>query len=207
MKSNDLCEKLNIMIENPHCELEYNKDYELLIAVMLSAQCTDKRVNIVTKSLFSKYSLRQIANLSLDVLEREIKSLGSYSKKAYYTKKIAESLINDYAGKVPNNREYLESLPGVGRKTCNVVLSELFDAPTIAVDTHVERVSKRIGLVKANDDVSKIEHKLMKYFEKKDYNRVNHQLVLFGRYICTAKNPNCEKCLINCQHKKTKEIL
>lgn len=205
MMNKDLCEKLNLMIENPVCELNYNADYELLIAVMLSAQCTDKRVNMVTKELFDKYSLKDIANLDIKETEKIIKSLGSYTKKAAYMKAIANSLLENYDGKVPNNREYLESLPGVGRKTCNVVLSELFDVPTIAVDTHVERVSKRIGLAKEKDDVHIIEKKLMKAFDEKDYNRVNHQLVLFGRYICTAKNPNCDKCLIGCKHKKTKE--
>ena len=205
MKNNELCEKLDLMIENPQCELSYNKDYELLIAVMLSAQCTDKRVNIVTKELFSKYDLRDIANLDISVIEQMIKSLGSYTKKAYYMKEIANSLLVNYDGKVPNDRAYLESLPGVGRKTCNVVLSELFDVPTIAVDTHVERVSKRIGLAKYKDDVATIEKRLMKYFNVDDYNRVNHQLVLFGRYICTAKNPHCDNCLIACKHKKTKE--
>ncbi|MBE6148563.1 MAG: endonuclease III [Firmicutes bacterium] len=205
MKSSDFCEKLNLMIDNPRCELNYNLDYELLIAVMLSAQCTDKRVNIVTKQLFSKYDLRDIANLDLKTIEQMIKSLGSYTKKAFYMKEIAKSLIGNYQGKVPNNRAYLESLPGVGRKTCNVVLSELFDVPTIAVDTHVERVSKRVGIAKNNDNVAIVEKKLMNYLNKEDYNRVNHQMVLFGRYICTAKNPKCDKCLINCKHKKTKE--
>ena len=206
MKNSDLCEKLNVMIENPKCELNYTKDYELLIAVMLSAQCTDKRVNLVTKDLFSKYNLKDLAEIDLKVLEGILKPLGSYTKKAIYTKNIAISLLRDYNGYVPNDREYLESLPGVGRKTCNVVLSELFDVPTIAVDTHVERVSKRLGLVDVKDDVSNIEKKLMEFFDEKDYNRVNHQMVLFGRYICTAKNPKCENCIINCKYKKTKDL-
>ena len=202
MKNSELCEKLDLMISDPKCELNYNRDYELLIAVMLSAQSTDKRVNIVTKSLFSKYTLKDLSSLDLSILEKELKSLGSYTKKAYYTQKIAQNLLRDYDGKVPNNREYLENLPGVGRKTCNVVLSELFDIPTMAVDTHVERVSKRIDLVEETDGVKVIEEKLMNFFEENTYNRVNHQLVLFGRYICTAKNPNCDQCLINCKHKK-----
>ena len=202
MKNKVLCEKLDLMIKNPCCELNYHTDYELLVAVMLSAQCTDKRVNMVTDSLFKNYSLRQIADLPLTKLEDELRSLGSYTKKAYYLKNIAIRLLADYDGKVPNNRGYLESLPGVGHKTCNVVLSELFDVPTIAVDTHVERVSKRLELVNANDDVKTIEKKLENQFDKKDYNRVNHQLVLFGRYICTAKNPKCEECLIKCKYKK-----
>lgn len=205
MKNKELCNKLDIMIPNPRCELNYSKDYELLIAVMLSAQCTDKRVNVVTANLFNKYSLEDIADLDLSILEAEIMSLGSYTKKAYYMKEIANSLLKNYNGHVPNDRAYLESLPGVGRKTCNVVLSELFDVPTIAVDTHVERVSKRIGLANLNDGVTSIENKLMNEFAIEDYNKVNHQLVLLGRYICTAKNPKCSKCIINCKYKKGKE--
>ena len=205
MKNKELCNKLNIMIPNPKCELNYSKDYELLIAVMLSAQCTDKRVNIVTEELFKKYSLEDIASLDIVVIEKQIKSLGSYTKKAYYMKAIAQSLLLNYQGKVPNDRKYLESLPGVGRKTCNVVLAELYNEPTMAVDTHVERVSKRLGLVSPDDNVAIIERKLMEQFDENDLNRVNHQLVLFGRYICTAKKPNCKKCIINCPYKKTKE--
>jgi len=192
------------MVPNPKCELNYRKDYELLIAVMLSAQCTDKRVNMVTDDFFKKYNLEDIAGLDIKEIEQSIRSLGSYTKKALYMKEIAMKLLNDYNGVVPNNRKYLESLPGVGRKTCNVVLSELFNVPTIAVDTHVERVSKRIGLAKEKDSVQIIENKLLKAFDIQDYNRVNHQLLLLGRYICTAKNPKCENCLIKCKHQKTK---
>ena len=203
MKSSKLISLLDQMIENPKCELNYNKDYELLIAVMLSAQCTDKRVNMVTEKLFKKYSLADLSVLDLKVLENELRSLGNYSKKAYYTKEIAKRLLSDHNGKVINDMNYLTSLPGVGRKTANVVLSELFNVPTIAVDTHVQRVSKRLELANESDDVLQVENKLLKYFDPKDYNRVNHQLVLFGRYICTSKKPNCDKCLIKCKNKKT----
>ena len=202
MKSKELCQKLNLMIENPRCELNYNTDYELLIAVMLSAQCTDKRVNMVTEKIFKKYSLQQISDLDLKILEDEIRSLGSYTKKAYYMKEIATRLITDYNGQVPNNRKYLESLPGVGHKTCNVVLSELFAIPTMAVDTHVQRVAKRLELANENDDVLTIEKKLEKYVAKQDLNRLHHQLVLFGRYICTAVRPKCKECLIKCKYQK-----
>ena len=205
MKNSVLIEKLDTMIPNPKCELNYNKDYELLIAVMLSAQCTDKRVNIVTKNLFSKYNLKQLASLDIKTIEQEIRSLGSYTKKAQYLKEICMSLLTKTNGVVPNDRKFLESLPGVGRKTCNVVLSELFDVPTIAVDTHVQRVSKRLEIASEEDTVLQIEQKLMEYFPSSKYNKVNHQLVLFGRYICTANNPKCEKCLINCKYKKTKK--
>lgn len=204
MKINEICEKLDLMIPNPKCELNYNKDYELLIATMLSAQCTDKRVNEVTGPFFNKYNLNDIASLDIKTLESIVRPLGSYTKKAMYTKEIARHLLEDKDGIVPNDREYLESLPGVGRKTTNVVLGELFNVPTIAVDTHVERVSKRLGLATQNDDVLKIEKKLMKFFNKDEYNKVNHQLLLFGRYICTSKNPSCDKCPFNCKEKVKK---
>ncbi len=199
---NDLKNKLDIMVPDPKCELIYNKDYELLIAVMLSAQCTDKRVNIVTKELFKKYTLNDLSNIDIKILEKEIHSLGSYTKKAIYTKEIATRLLKDYNGHVPNNREYLEALPGVGHKTANVVLAELFNVPTMAVDTHVTRVANRLTLVKNTNDVNEIENNLMKLFTKDEYNRVNHQLLLLGRYTCTAKNPKCSSCLIDCPNKK-----
>ncbi len=198
----DLRNKLDLMVPNPKCELIYHNDYELVIAVMLSAQCTDKRVNEVTKKLFSKYSLKELSELSVDAIEKEIHSLGSYTRKALYTKNIAMRLINDYNGHVPNNREYLESLPGVGHKTANVVLSELYGVPTMAVDTHVIRVANRLKLVNSYD-VGKIERKLMKTFKEEEYNKINHQLLLLGRYTCTAKNPKCSSCLINCPNKNT----
>lgn len=200
MKSKEICQKLDIMIPNPHCELIYNKDYELLIAVMLSAQCTDKRVNSVTKILFSKYNLKQLATMKLKELEKELFSLGAASKKSYYLKEIASRLLNDYDGIVPNNRQYLESLPGVGHKTCNVVLAELFNENTLAVDTHVSRVAKRLGISNENDNVLEIEKKLELFFKGCDYHRLHHQLVLFGRYICTAKKPRCKDCLIKCKN-------
>ena len=202
MTSKDLCEKFNIMVPNAKCELNYNHDYELLIAVMLSAQCTDKRVNLVTSNFFKTRSLYDISKMEIKDIEKEIYSLGSYTKKARYIKEIAIKLLNDYDGKVPNNRAYLESLPGIGHKSCNVFLAEIFNIPTIAVDTHVERVSKRLELVNANDSIKEIEKKLEKKFAKKDYNRVNHQLILFGRYICKAVKPECEKCLFKCKYKK-----
>lgn len=189
------------MIPNPRCELNYDNDYELVISVMLSAQCTDKRVNQVTKVLYSKYTLKEISELDIKVLEKELHSLGSYTRKAQYTKMIAQRLITDYNGHVPNNREYLESLPGVGHKSANVILAELYNVPTMAVDTHVTRVANRLQLLRKTSDVKKIENKLMKIFPKEDYNKINHQLLLLGRYTCTAKSPKCDTCLINCPNK------
>lgn len=193
----DLLEKLDIMIPDPKCELNYNKDYELLIATVLSAQCTDARVNMVTKELFSKYDIYSLASANINDIKKIIKSVGTYTRKSEYIIEIAKRLVNDYNGKVPNDRKYLESLPGVGRKTCNVVLSNIYDVPTIAVDTHVERVSKRLNLVRQNDDVIKVENKLMKKIPKNKWSRFHHQMVLFGRYICKSKNPDCENCLLN----------
>lgn len=194
MKSDFLIAELNKLYPDARCELNYTKDYELLIATVLSAQCTDKRVNEVTKVLFKKYDIRSLSAANIKDIESIIRSCGSYTKKAYYIKTIAERLLKDYNGIVPNNREYLESLPGIGRKTCNVVLSNIYNVPAIAVDTHVSRVSKRLGLAKENDEVFTIERKLMKKFPKDNWSRLHHQLVLFGRYHCKAIKPDCEDC-------------
>lgn len=186
---------LDELFPNPKCELEFNKDYELLIAVVLSAQTTDKRVNSVTRILFSKYpSLDALSEASIEDIGNIIKPIGTYHKKTVFVKEIASILLKDYEGKVPNDRNSLEKMPGVGRKTTNVVLSVLFNEPAIAVDTHVSRVSKRLGLANKNDDVLKIEKKLMKKIDKSNWSRRHHQLVLFGRYYCKAMSPKCEIC-------------
>ena len=183
------------IIPDPVCELNYNKDYELLIAIMLSAQTTDKRVNIVTNNLFNKYkSVEELSISSYDDIEPLIRELGSYTKKTNGIISISKKIVEECNGVVPNDREVLESFPMVGRKTASVFLSEWYDVPTIAVDTHVDRVSKRLGLALDNDDVLKVEAKLKKLFDEKEWNRINHQLVLFGRYYCTAKNPKCDEC-------------
>lgn len=188
-------EKLDIMFPDPKCELDYNRDYELLIATVLSAQCTDRRVNEVTKVLFDNYDIFTLSKANIKDIERIVRPLGSYTKKALYVIEIAKSLVNDYNGVVPNDRTYLESLPGVGRKTANVFLSNIYDVPAIAVDTHVERVSKRLKLAYKNDTVLTVEKKLMKKIPKDKWSRSHHQMVLFGRYICKAKNPSCYECL------------
>ena len=193
IKEEFILENLDKIIPEPKCELNYSKDYELLIATVLSAQSTDKRVNLVTKELF-KYNLLELKNLSVKEIEDIIKSVGTYNRKAVYVKEIANRLLNDFNGSVPNDRNYLESLPGVGRKTTNVVLSNLFNVPAIAVDTHVERVSKRLGLAKKSDNVLIVEKKLMKKFPKDKWSRLHHQFVLFGRYFCKSQNPQCLKC-------------
>ena len=186
---------LDELFPNPKCELNYNKDYELLLATMLSAQTTDKRVNMVTAILFEKYpSLKALSKANIKEIMEIIKPIGTFRKKAYNLIEIAKRLEEDYDGNLPNNREYLESLPGVGRKTANVVLSNIYNVPCIAVDTHVARVSKRLKLAKATDDPSVIEKKLSRKFKREDLCKRHHQMVLFGRYYCTARNPKCESC-------------
>ena len=202
---NKIEEYLDEIIPNPKCELNYNKDYELLIATMLSAQTTDKKVNQVTEVLFKKYkTLEELSKADIEDIKKIIKPIGTYNVKAKNTIEIAKILKE--LNYVPNNREYLEKLPGVGRKTTNVVLSNIYNVPCIAVDTHVERVSKRLGLAPKNADVRKVEELLNKKIKKEKLCRMHHQLVLFGRYYCKSQNPQCENCkLINiCKYKKTK---
>ena len=205
MKKNILLikEYLDELYDNPKCELEFNKDYELLIAVMLSAQTTDKGVNKVTKILFTKYnSLEKLRDAKIEDLKKIIRPIGNYNKKALNVKEIAKELIEKYKGIVPNTHEELESLKGVGRKTANVVLGELFDIPSLAVDTHVIRVSNRLKLIDSNSPLL-IEEKLKTIFSKNEWTKRHKQLVLFGRYHCKAKNPNCLNCKLNhiCKNK------
>lgn len=195
--------ELDNLFPNPKCELIYNKDYELLLSVMLSAQTTDKSVNEATYELYRKYdSLDKLNCLSIQEIEKYIKRIGLYKNKAKNFKDIVSKISK--LGYVPNDREYLESLNGVGRKTASVVLAQLFNEPSFAVDTHVFRVSKRLGITNNKDDVLSTEKKLKKYFKKEEYNRVNSQLVLFGRYYCKSKNPSCELCKLKniCKEKR-----
>lgn len=195
MMKNSIVNYMDELIPNPKCELNYNKDYELLIATMLSAQTTDKRVNMVTSILFNQYpSLEALKEARIDDIKIIIKSIGNYNKKAINVKAIATDLINKYGGVVPNSREELESLSGVGRKTANVVLSNIYGVDCIAVDTHVDRVSKRLGIASATDTVRQVEDKLNIYFKDCDLGRLHHQLLLFGRYYCKAKKPLCDNC-------------
>ena len=195
MKMNEIINYLDELIPDAVCELNYNKDYELLIAVMLSAQTTDKKVNMVTSVLFEKYpSLEALRDSDINDIIKIIRPIGTFNKKALNIKSIAHELILKQNGIVPNDREFLESLSGVGRKTANVVLSNLYNEPCIAVDTHVSRVSKRLGIAKESDDVLTIEKKLTKKIPKDKLNRMHHQLVLFGRYYCKAIKPECMNC-------------
>ena len=194
---------LDELIPNPICELNYQKDYELVIAVMLSAQTTDKGVNKVTSILFPKYnSLEKLAGSNIEDIKEIIKPIGNYNKKANNIIEISKILINKYKKQVPKTYEELEILPGIGRKSANVIRSEIYKIPSFAVDTHVIRVTNRLGLVKTKDPVI-IEKELEKIFKKRDWIRKHQQLVLFGRYYCKAKNPDCKNCkLLNICLKK-----
>lgn len=205
---NEIMEYLDVLFPNPRCELNYTKDYELLIAVMLSAQTTDKRVNMVTNILFQKYpTLESLKDAPIEDIIEIIRPIGTFHRKAMNIKLIAEKLLQDADGIVPNDRGFLESLSGVGRKTTNVVLSNLYHVNCIAVDTHVARVSKRLGLVKEQDDVVMIEKKLTKKFPLDQLGRLHHQMVLFGRYYCKASKPECTNCKLKdlCKEKHNKQ--
>lgn len=186
---------LDELFPNPKCELIYHNDYELLIAIVLSAQTTDKRVNMVTPIIFSKYpTLEKLSEAPIDLLEEILKPIGSFRKKAVYVKDIAYNLTTKYQGVVPTDREKLEKLKGVGRKTINVFLSEYYNYPAIAVDTHVERISKRLRIASKKATVLEVEEKLQKFFPKDEWAKRHLQLVLFGRYHCKAVKPDCSSC-------------
>ena len=196
---------LEEIFPNPKCELNYSKDYELLISIMLSAQTTDKRVNEVTSILYNKYpSLENLKKADINDIKSILRPLGNFNKKAIYVKKIASILVDKYNSVIPYKRKLLEELPGVGRKTVNVFFSELNIEPNIAVDTHVERVSKRLYLSKDTDDVIRIEKHLRRTFKKENWNKRHLQLVLFGRYKCKAISPMCDDCKLMCICKKYK---
>lgn len=176
-------------------ELNYNNDYELLIAIILSAQCTDKRVNMITPELFKKYpDIKSLANANIEDVKEIIKSCSFYNNKAKNIIEMAKKVLNEHNGKIPREHSKLIKLPGVGNKTANVFLIELEGANRMAVDTHVFRVSHRLGITDAKT-VQETEKDLVEAF-KTDLNELHQGFVLFGRYICTAKNPKCEKCFV-----------
>lgn len=176
------------------CSLDYERPLELLIATMLAAQCTDARVNIVTKDLFRKYtSVYDYAGANPEELEQDIKSTGFYRNKAKNIIDCCKRLIKDFEGKVPDNMEDLLSLPGVGRKTANVVLGNIYGIPGVIVDTHCKRLSNRMGLTD-KEDPEKIEFDLMQIIPRKEWTQFSNSLVYHGRAICDARKPKCEQC-------------
>ena len=183
------------MFPDAHCELNHSNPFELVIAVALSAQCTDALVNKVTKNLFQKYKTPDdYIRVPLEELEQDIRSIGLYRNKAKNIQKLSHMLIEEYGRELPRDRDELTKLPGVGRKTANVVVSVAFGVPAIAVDTHVERVSKRLGICRWKDSVSEVEHTLMKKVPKEEWSVTHHRMIFFGRYHCKAQSPQCEIC-------------
>jgi endonuclease-3 len=190
-------QRLHQHIPIPETELNYTNPFTLLVAVVLSAQSTDKGVNKATEKLFQVVSTpSDMLNLGLDGLKEYVKTIGLFNTKASNIIKLSQQLIEQFHGTVPDNRDELVSLPGVGRKTANVVLNVIFDQPTIPVDTHVARVSHRLGLSSANHP-DKIEADLEKVIPKEFLKDGHHLLVLHGRYTCTARKPNCSMCILN----------
>ncbi|MEH7176647.1 endonuclease III [Neobacillus vireti] len=188
-------DKMGEMFPDAHCELTHSNPFELVIAVALSAQCTDVLVNKVTKDLFEKYKTPEdYLRVSQEELQNDIRSIGLYRNKAKNIQSLCRLLLDEYDGEVPNDRDELTKLPGVGRKTANVVVSVAFNVPAIAVDTHVERVSKRLGICRWKDSVLEVEKTLMKKVPEDEWSVTHHRLIFFGRYHCKAQNPQCPSC-------------
>ena len=195
INKDEIASYLNELYPDAHCELNYDSIFHLLIAVMLSAQTTDNSVNKVTPVLFEKYvSPIDLANANIEDVENIIRSIGLYKNKAKNIIATSKMLVEKYNSIVPNSMEELTSLPGVGRKTANVLLVEGFKIPAFPVDTHVERVSKRLGIAKQNDSVETVEKKIRKIYLKEQYGLLHHQFIFFGRYFCKAISPNCKDC-------------
>ena len=202
-KSETIIKELKRLYPDAHCELDHRNDFELLIAVSLSAQTTDERVNSVTPVLFERYpDAYTLSQADLQDVEQIIRPIGLYRNKAKNIVAIAKQLTESYDGQVPNDREALESLKGVGRKTANIILNNCFNEPAFAVDTHVTRVSKRLQIAEENDDVLEIEKKLMAFFPREQWGRLHHQFIFFGRYKCKAVKPECTDCPLKkyCNH-------
>ncbi|GAA0423183.1 MULTISPECIES: endonuclease III [Virgibacillus] len=188
-------DEMKKMFPYAECELEHENPFELVIAVLLSAQCTDTLVNKVTKELFKKYKTPEdYLAVPLEELQNDIKSIGLYRNKAKNIRKLCTVLLEEYGGIVPKSKTELVKLAGVGRKTANVVASVAFGEPAIAVDTHVERVSKRLGICRWKDTVIEVEETLMRKVPKEEWSETHHRMIFFGRYHCKARNPNCPEC-------------
>ena len=193
-KRREIFRRLQAANPNPTTELEYGTPFELLVAVVLSAQATDKSVNLATRKLFPA-TPEKIAQLGVEGLEAYIKSIGLYRTKAKNVVALSKMLLEQHCGAVPQNREALERLPGVGRKTANVVLNTAFGQPTVAVDTHIFRVSNRTGLAPGKDPLE-VEERLLKFTPPEYLKNAHHWLILHGRYVCLARKPGCPQCLI-----------
>lgn len=207
MNTKEILEKLKIEQPNAGCELNFSTPFELLVAVILSAQCTDKRVNMATEKLFKVYNTaEQFASLSLEELAPYIFSCGFYNNKGKNIIAMAKELVEKYNGEVPRDLDKLVKLAGVGRKTASVVMTVAFDEPAMPVDTHVFRVSRRLGLSKGNTP-EKVEQDLCKAFDREDWNSLHHTMIFHGRYVCHSQRPKCDECLVKeyCIYEKDKK--
>lgn len=193
----DIYERLGELFPNAHCELVHKSAFELMIAVMLSAQTTDAAVNRVTTVLFEKYdTVYKMDEATEEEIYSIIKRLGLAKTKAANIKKLCRKLIEEYDGEVPTDRELLMTLPGIGRKSANVILSCWFHVPAFAVDTHVERTCKRLRIASKDDSVLEVEKKVCKGLLPEQYYYMHHRLIFFGRYMCKAQKPDCSKCTL-----------
>lgn len=208
MSIDEILKNLNELFPNAKCELDHKNNYEMAIAVILSAQTTDVSVNKVTPALFKKYpTAKKLAEGNIRDIEKCISSLGLYRNKARSIQGFAKGIVERFNSKVPNTMDELVTLPGVGRKCANVILSECFNIPSLAVDTHVTRISKRLGLAYQKDSVETIERKLKKKIPQDLWIRSHHQMIFFGRYKCHARKPDCKDCpFINICHEKNKNL-
>lgn len=194
-KALEMINVISEMFPDAECELKHDNPFQLTIAVLLSAQTTDNSVNKVTAKLFQKYhTAEDFLQVPQEELENDIRTIGLYRNKAKNIQKLCRSLLDKFNGEIPRTHKELESLAGVGRKTANVVMSVAFDEPSLAVDTHVERVSKRLGICRWKDNVRQVEDKLCKVVPRERWNRTHHQLIFFGRYHCLARAPKCDVC-------------
>lgn len=195
MDTNYILDEMKKMFPNAKCALHHKNAYELIVAVVLSAQTTDEAVNKATPALFNRYpTVQDLALGDVNEIATYLKSIGLYRNKSRMIHELAISIVNDFNGEVPDTMKKLTSLAGVGRKTANVVLSVWFDIPAFAVDTHVERISKRLGLAKFEDSVEVVEKKLKRKIDRNRWNDGHHLFIFFGRYHCLARNPKCENC-------------
>lgn len=195
IKSKKIIEALDSLFPNAKIELTHKNTYELIVAVILSAQTTDVSVNKVTPKLFKKYpNIDTLSKANIEDVIKIIKSIGLYRTKAKNIILMANQVKDNFNGEIPNTRTDLESLAGVGRKTANVVLANAFDKDVIAVDTHIHRISIRLGIAKKTANAREVEESLYKFFPKENYLKLHHQLIFFGRYHCLARNPKCLNC-------------
>lgn len=205
MTTDEILDELEHQFPDAHCELKHRNAFELIVAVVLSAQTTDEAVNKVTPGLFTAFPTPEaMAEADLHEIEEKIRRIGLYHNKAKSIQNLSKSLLEKYHGEVPSSMKELTALAGVGRKTANVVRSVWFDIPSFAVDTHVERISKRLGLAKMQDSVEVVEEKCKRKIKRERWNQAHHLFIFFGRYRCTARNPQCEQCAFAAFCKKDK---